>query len=215
MRSSRLRRRTAARVAWVVAALLGGTAAAAPGPVAGAEAGAGAGGDGYWQHAWGTFQQAGGGGGGGGGAEPPRAVTYDTGLVPVGAVIHVAHSVADGGTTVGLSVRGLRPGHTYGTHVHTEPCGPDPADSGPHYQHVTGDDPRLANPRNEVWLDFTPKEDGTGWARARQEWTFRPDGARSVVLHARATSTGEDGRPPGDAGERVACFTVPFAARGH
>ncbi|SFC67536.1 superoxide dismutase family protein [Streptomyces aidingensis] len=207
MRSSRWRVRTA--VAAAAAAALTATATAAlPGGAAAAVAAPAAGAEGYWQHAWGELRQV---PAGGGGQAPLRAVTYDTALVPEGAVIHVAHSVADGATSVVLSVRGLRPGHTYGAHVHAEPCGPDPQDAGPHYQNVTGDDPALANPDNEVWLDVTPGEDGRGWSRAHQDWVFRPAPARSVVLHARATSTGEDGRPAGDAGERVACFTVPFS----
>jgi Cu-Zn family superoxide dismutase len=145
------------------------------------------------------------------------ALTYDARLVPPGARVEVRQHTAGSHTEVKLAVSGVRPGHTYGAHVHALPCAADPAASGPHYQHVPGDDPALANPENEVWLDFTADAAGSGWASARQHWSFRPGEAASVVLHEHATATGEGGQPPGHAGGRVACFTVPFvpAAPGH
>ncbi|MDT0306073.1 superoxide dismutase family protein [Streptomyces sp. DSM 44917] len=141
------------------------------------------------------------------GAPVPGAVTYDTELVPPGARAVVAQRVAgDGRMSVVLAVRGLVPGHTYGSHVHTDPCGADPADAGPHYQDVAGE----ATPRNEIWLDVTADEHGRGWAAVTQDWVFRPGEAGALVLHEHATSDGHHGTTPGDAGDRAACLTVPF-----
>lgn len=141
----------------------------------------------------------------------PRAVTYDEDLVPAGATIRVTQRLtATGGMVVTVAVRGVEPGHTFGTHVHTEPCGSDPDHAGSHYQNVTGDDEALANPVNEVWLDFTAGEDGSGGAAAGKNWVFREGDAGSVILHENATSTGHHGGTPGAAGDRVACLTVPF-----
>lgn len=129
------------------------------------------------------------------------ALTYDRKLVPVGSWIEVRrHTADDGATTVGLRVSGLVPGHEYGVHVHQKPCGADPAAAGGHYQNVPSTDPAAANPRNEVWLDFTARRDGSGEAGARHRWAFRPGEAGSVVIHDM----------PGTKGSRVACLTVPF-----
>ncbi|WP_209312821.1 hypothetical protein [Streptomyces lonarensis] len=142
---------------------------------------------------------------------PAAAVTYDPSLVPQGARVEVEQRVADGRTTITLGVSGVRPGHTFGAHVHTDACGARPADSGPHYRNIEGDDPALANPANEVWLDVTADGRGAGRSTAVQEWTFRPGEAASVVLHEHATSDGHAGHgAPGEAGDRVACVTVPF-----
>ncbi|MFI8169160.1 superoxide dismutase family protein [Streptomyces sp. NPDC085931] len=129
------------------------------------------------------------------------ALTYDPALVPVGAWIEVGRRTARGGaTTVRLRVAGMRPGHTYGVHVHREPCGADPQAAGGHYQHRPSDDPHHVGPHNEVWLDFTADRHGRGAASARHPWGFRRGEASSVVVHD----------VPGGAGARVACFTVPF-----
>jgi superoxide dismutase, Cu-Zn family len=148
------------------------------------------------------------------GAAPSAAITYDEALVPQGTGITVGQRVDDGRTVIEVEVDGVRPGHTFGTHVHTEPCGADPEAAGDHYQNEPGEGPRRANPHNEVWLDFTADEAGAGGGEARQEWIFRDGEARSVVLHEHATDTGHHGGTPGDAGDRVACFTVPFAGVG-
>lgn len=193
---TRRRSRTAASAAAVTVLLAaGGAASAAQG--AGANEGT------EWESATGEFEAV-------PGEQLSDAVTYDESLVPAGATIEVMHQLQHGKTLIKLAVEGMRPGHTYGTHVHTDPCGPAPEDAGGHYQDAPGDDPYLATPKNEVWLDFTANEAGRGTAVAVQPWEFRDDAPRAVVLHALSTSQGEDGRPPGDAGERVACFTVPF-----
>ncbi|GAA2595475.1 superoxide dismutase family protein [Streptomyces axinellae] len=143
------------------------------------------------------------------------AVTYNTRKVPAGADIRVARRTTREATTVRIAVRGLLAHRRYGTHVHTKPCGPRPDDSGPHYQHIKdpvqpSTDPRYANPRNEVWLDFTTDGKGAGAAVARHAWHFRPGEARSIVLHETATHT-EPGHA-GQAGARLACVTVPLSA---
>ncbi|WP_243085910.1 superoxide dismutase family protein [Streptomyces sp. 891-h] len=144
----------------------------------------------------------------------PDAVTYDRSKVPAGAGIMVARTATDHSTSVRLQVRGLVPDRTYGAHVHTHPCGAKPDDSGPHYQHrkdpkQPSTDPRYANPDNEVWLDFTTDSRGRGDAVSRHHWTFREGEARSVVLHEKGTSS-EAGHA-GQAGARVACFSVPLS----
>ncbi|OKI80127.1 superoxide dismutase [Streptomyces sp. TSRI0395] len=132
---------------------------------------------------------------------PSDALTYDTRLVPAGARIEVTQFADPSGTRVGARLRGLVPGRAYGMHVHTSPCGADPAAAGPHYQHRPA---ATADPVNEVWLDFRTDEEGDGRAEALHGWGFREDGARSVIIHDRQ----------GGAGERAACFTVPFGPHG-
>ncbi|WP_436842805.1 superoxide dismutase family protein [Streptomyces venezuelae] len=139
---------------------------------------------------------------------PSPAVTYDTALVPAASWIEVEQrSVEGGATTVTLKVKGVKAGHAYGVHVHQKPCAAKPEAAGGHYQHRVdpvqpSKDPAYVNAENEVWLDFTARADGSGSATARHDWGFRPGEAASVVLHDE----------PGGAGDRAACFTVPFAA---
>ncbi|WP_431781795.1 superoxide dismutase family protein [Streptomyces chumphonensis] len=145
------------------------------------------------------------------------AVTYAPKAVPEGAGVTVRQRLDSDGMTVSLTVRGVAAGRTFGAHVHTRPCGPGPSDPGPHYQHVEdpvrpSGDPAYANPWNEVWLDLTTDARGTGTGTSRQSWWFRAGGARSVTLHQHATRTGRG--EAGFAGERLACFSVPFLPRG-
>ncbi|WP_326690617.1 superoxide dismutase family protein [Streptomyces sp. NBC_01795] len=145
----------------------------------------------------------------------PGAVTYNLRKVPAGADIRAVRRATRHATSVGIVVRGLPAHRTYGAHVHTKPCGARPDDSGPHYQHVKdpvqpSTDPRYANPRNEVWLDFTTNAKGIGTATSRHRWNFRAGEARSIVLHETATHT-EPGHA-GQAGARLACLTVPLSA---
>ncbi|MFC8126464.1 superoxide dismutase family protein [Streptomyces sp. NPDC057302] len=140
---------------------------------------------------------------------PSSAITYDTKLVPAGSSIEVEQRGGPGDMAVTVRVKGMKPGHAYGVHVHQKPCGADPAAAGGHYQHHVdpeqpSENPAYVNARNEVWLDFTAGGDGSGEASARHGWEFRTGGAGSVVLH----------REQGGAGDRLACFTVPFAPVG-
>ncbi|MCX4677504.1 superoxide dismutase family protein [Streptomyces sp. NBC_01433] len=132
---------------------------------------------------------------------PSSAVTYDTELVPAAAWISVEQRSDHSGTRVATWLRGLVPNRVYGMHVHTAPCGADPKAAGPHYQHRAS---ATADPDNEVWLDFRTDRHGNGSAWARHGWGFREGGARSVIIHDVS----------GGAGERVACFTVPFGSHG-
>ncbi|WP_151483707.1 superoxide dismutase family protein [Streptomyces albicerus] len=142
------------------------------------------------------------------------AVTYDEAGVPVGSRVTVIERVSgEGGTEVELRLKGVDPDRTYGAHVHRKPCGPLPADSGPHYQDRVdpvqpSTDPEYANPDNEIWLDLTTDTHGRGGSEAAVEWTFRTGEARSVVIHEHATHT-EPGHA-GEAGARLACVDVPF-----
>jgi len=154
-------------------------------------------------------------------APEAEAVTYDTKLVPEGSrvlvkeMVHGKEMMHDNEVTrVHLRVKDLVANRTYGAHVHTGPCGERPASSGPHYQNKQDPekpsvDSKYANPENEVWLDFTTDENGTGNATAKVDWRFRTGEARSVVIHESATATQDS--HAGMAGERVACVNVPFA----
>ncbi|MEI5100374.1 superoxide dismutase family protein [Streptomyces sp. PmtG] len=132
---------------------------------------------------------------------PSSAITYEQQLVPAAARIEVKQRSDGRGTRVDLRVQGLEPGYAYGVHVHQKPCGADPADAGGHYQDKPSHDPGDMNPDNEVWLDFTARKDGSGAASAHHAWGFRRGEAAAVVLH----------REQGGAGQRLACFSVPFA----
>ncbi|WP_249997997.1 superoxide dismutase family protein [Actinoplanes sp. M2I2] len=141
------------------------------------------------------------------------AITYDPAAVPPGARASVAITSNPRSTEVRLEAGGLVPRRTYGAHLHTEPCTATPDQAGPHYQHqkdpkTPSVDPSYANPRNEVWLDFTVDGYGTAVVSAVQPWAF-PTGrsARSLILHAQATKTAPG--VAGTAGPRVACLTLP------
>ncbi|MEU0530092.1 superoxide dismutase [Amycolatopsis tolypomycina] len=175
-----------------VAVLAPGTAAASPSPA-------------RFTTAFGTFTAA---------APGATAVTYRSDLVPAGARAHVfGLSAEHTGTTTLLFVTGLRPDRAYGAHAHTQPCGATGDAAGPHFQHVPDPvkpsvDPAYANPRNEIWLDFTTDAIGTGFARSTVDWTFGDRRPKSVVVHETHTHT--DPGHAGTAGARLACLTVDF-----
>ncbi|WP_370969421.1 superoxide dismutase [Amycolatopsis sp. cg9] len=175
-----------------LAALVPGTASAATSPV-------------HVTTAHGTFTAY---------APSAHAVTYRPDLVPDGARAHVfGLSAAHAGTTTTLVVTGLLPGHAYGAHAHAQPCGATGDAAGPHFQHVPdpvkpSTDPAYANPRNEIWLDFTTDRLGTGFARSTVDWTFGARRPESVVVHETHTHT--DPGHAGTAGARLACLDVDF-----
>ncbi|NLU69289.1 superoxide dismutase family protein [Streptomyces sp. HNM0574] len=187
----------------------GGTGAPVTGSAHAGEGGdvrSGTKGDTFWLTAHGKFARP------GAGATPP-AVTYDTRAVPEGARIAVAQRSEAGRTKVAVKVSGLEPNRTFGAHVHTKPCADVPDSSGPHYQNrkdpvQPSKDPAYANPRNEVWLDMSTDAKGRASAKSGNDWNFRKGGARSVVIHEHATHTGHG--EAGVAGDRLACFSVPF-----
>jgi Cu-Zn family superoxide dismutase len=156
----------------------------------------------------------------GGTFEPYRAgataITYDPAVVPAGARAQVVVTGTTKGVQVRLTAIGMVPRHRYGAHLHTQPCGPLPAEAGPHYQHAHDPaaaasppsvDPAYANPRNEVWLDFVADANGAASAVSEQQWTF-PAGAsaRSLIVHEQPTRTAPG--EAGTAGARVACLTL-------
>lgn len=139
------------------------------------------------------------------------AVTYDEEAVPVGSWATVTVSPADRSTHFRLDVHEVEPDRDFGAHLHTQPCGPDTEDSGPHYQNETdpeqpSTDPQYANAGNEVWLDLRTDDTGTGTAETGVGWQVRPGEANSIVLHEEHTSTEHDSA--GTAGERLSCVDV-------
>ena len=160
----------------------------------------------YWMRASDTFAPP-------GAKSVPAAVTYDERSVPEGARIEVGQRADEGGTAVELVVDGVAENRVFGAHVHTGGCGPAPDDSGPHYQHRKDPvrpsvDPEYANEQNEIWLDFRTDDRGRAAQAAWHDWDLRPGEAKSVVLHEHATDTSQG--HAGQAGDRLACFTVPF-----
>ncbi|GAA2979285.1 superoxide dismutase family protein [Actinokineospora diospyrosa] len=142
-----------------------------------------------------------------------KAVTYDTQKVPVGARVAVMPIASGRKTSVVLWVHGLLPYRHYGAHVHVKPCGPAPADAGPHFQDtpdpvVPSVDPAYANPRNEIWLDFATDDKGSAIAVANVLWRFGPRPAAAVVIHDTHTHTGPG--EAGTAGPRLACVNARF-----
>lgn len=141
------------------------------------------------------------------------AITYDPAVVPPGATAQVAITTTPAVTTVHLTAAGLIARRAYGAHLHTRPCTEAPASAGPHYQHSADPaapsvDPAYANPRNEVWLDFTTDEAGAAAVASEVRWSFPPGAAaRSLIIHAEQTRTGAG--VAGTAGPRVACLTLP------
>lgn len=142
-----------------------------------------------------------------------RAVTYNRRLVPVGAGVQITSSSEGEMTVTRLTLHGLAPNRAYGAHAHTNRCGPNPADSGPHYQNMPDPvqpsvDPKFANPQNEIWLDFTTDARGDATSESDVPWRFTDRHAKSVVLHATKTQTGPG--HAGGAGERLGCVNVDF-----
>ncbi|GGQ83101.1 hypothetical protein GCM10010166_61670 [Couchioplanes caeruleus subsp. azureus] len=138
------------------------------------------------------------------------AYSYDAARVPSGAHVAVWSVSGPKRTRTLLFVQGLKPGQTYGAHLHANACGASPAAAGPHYQQVPdpvqpSTDPAFANPENEVWLDVHTDAAGNGISRSFNKWVFRTP-PRSLVLHAEHTHT-EPGKA-GTAGARLACLNL-------
>ncbi len=150
-------------------------------------------------------------------AEGIVAVTYDPELAPAGSTATVTVLPAADSTSVRLSVSGFPANRAYGAHLHVKPCGPAGDAAGPHYQHQADPaaqasppsvDPDYANPRNEVWLDFTTGPAGNATAASDLAWRFDPARTpKSLIIHAQTTKTGPG--EAGAAGARIACLTLP------
>jgi superoxide dismutase, Cu-Zn family len=113
------------------------------------------------------------------------------------------YDLGEGNTRFTLSLTGLPAGQTFGAHVHKLAC--DDNKAGGHYQHTPfpeggmANDPQYANTENEVWLDITTDEAGSGSSEVTAAWTPRAEEIKAVVVHARATAEG------GVAGPKLAC----------
>ena len=102
------------------------------------------------------------------------ATSSDPGITGQATMIRTA----DGKTIVNVTVRGLAPDTTYGSHVHAFACAENFA--GGHYKHdLTGP----ASPPNEIWPALSTNAAGVGSGKATAPWYARPE-ARSVVIHA-------------------------------
>ncbi|MFI0421466.1 hypothetical protein [Spongiactinospora sp. 9N601] len=95
-------------------------------------------------------------------AEGENAVVYDEKLVPSGAKGEVTVASKGEGTASELSVDGLLPDRQYGAHLHVNPCGENPDDSGPHFrgQEATGTPTSTAGPEESP--TGSPDESPTG-----------------------------------------------------
>ena len=115
-----------------------------------------------------------------------------------------------GSTTFVLSVTEVDPaaaGQTYGGHLHVGACvAGEGAAAGPHYNRSTveGDVPPIVTDQTEVWLDVTINAAGVGVSTTTVPFVPEP-GARSVVLHAEATTSS------GSAGARLECLPVVWS----
>lgn len=155
-------------------------------------------------------------------AEPPVHVitakggltTYKPELVPATARAHVFGLTSKAfGTSTAFVVSGLLPNREYGAHAHAKPCGATGDAAGPHFQYLEDPvkpsvDPAYANPRNEIWLDFTTTAFGHGFALSKVDWAFGERRAHSIVIHETHTHT--DPGHAGTAGPRLACLNVDF-----
>ncbi|MFB6893377.1 superoxide dismutase family protein [Kitasatospora sp. NPDC056327] len=145
---------------------------------------------------------------------PPAAVSHAPDLVPYGSHVRVVvDRSVPGRTVLTMSVAGVAAGHEFPVHLHTSPCGADPAASGPHYQDAVdpvspSTDPAYANDRNELRLTLRTDERGDGTTAGSVAWLPRPGEARSLVLHA--------GSPAGAhaAADRAACVNLPDGTAG-
>jgi len=136
---------------------------------------------------------------------------------PVGARLTAEILVTGDATNVQLTTAGLLPNRGYAVHLHAKPCGRTGDAAGPHFQHKTdpaatpdkpSTDPKYANPDNEVWLDVRTDATGAGSSTTEVPFVFADRAPASVVVHeAMKTATGPG--EAGNAGGRVACFTLP------
>lgn len=149
--------------------------------------------------------------------QPSNAFTYDPALAPVGALLSVTLTASNGSTTAKLDVSGLRPNRGYAVHLHNKACGRTGDAAGPHFQHhidpaATPDtpstDPEFANSRNEIWLDIRAAATGSGTSSTEVPFVFTDRVPASVVVHEQMVTATDPGKA-GQAGARIACFTLP------
>lgn len=81
------------------------------------------------------------------------------------------------GTTVTVSLTGLKPGHVYMAHLHAQHCSAD--NGGEHFQFEKGGP---AMPPNEIHLMFTADKSGTGMTTVNNS-RKTGKGAVAIVIH--------------------------------
>ncbi|MEV6492531.1 hypothetical protein AB0M20_28510 [Actinoplanes sp. NPDC051633] len=109
------------------------------------------------------------------------AITFDPRIVPVGATAQVTTARVASGITVRLAVTGMLPRRTYGAHLHTKPCTPDPAAAGPHYQHEQSPTPSASTPApsKQASAKPTPSKSATSKPATSKPATSTPSGSAS------------------------------------
>lgn len=144
--------------------------------------------------------------------------TYDQELAPLEASMEVESMSTDDSTDVVLRVEDLLPDRGYAAHAHASECGDNGEAAGPHFQdeedpEATPEDPSTdpdyANAENEIWLDFETDGDGDAESDTTVPFTFNDRAPESVVIHEEEETSTEPGSA-GEAGDRVACLSVPF-----
>src|SRR6266545_6761471 len=117
-----------------------------------------------------------------------------------------AVSVSGDKMRVEMSLTGLPPSYTFGSHIHKLAC--DEMQAGGHYQHNpspgAANDPAYANATNEAWLDFTTDAAGAATVNTDVAWIPRAGEAKSIIVHAMGTA------PGGVAGAKLACLPLAF-----
>ncbi len=105
----------------------------------------------------------------------------------------ISRAAGSGLTIVRLSVNGLMPNTTYGSHVHALPCntpgtvgGTDFA--GGHYKQNPAVTEVVATAAAEIWTSFTTNATGHGEVRTQVAHVARPD-AQSIIIHDPVTPT--------------------------
>ncbi|MDW8805287.1 superoxide dismutase family protein [Streptomyces scabiei] len=97
------------------------------------------------------------------------------------------------GTTVTVSLTGLKPGATYMSHLHAQACSAE--NGGDHFQFEKGG---ASTPPNEVHLMFTADKSGRGMTTVNNERKTGAD-AKAIVVHP---SEAQD--------NRIACADFEF-----
>jgi Cu-Zn family superoxide dismutase len=154
------------------------------------------------------------------GSSGDKWVTYDANIDGSNPAAKIAGSakawdIGGGKMKMTLSVTGLPPNTTFGSHLHKLDCN-TPTMAGGHYQHEPAPnpdggadggftDPRYANTTNEAWFDFQTDGLGSATQTTTVEWIPEADKAKAIVVHAMKTGTG------GVAGTKLAC--LPFSFR--
>ncbi|MGH3912507.1 MAG: superoxide dismutase [Pseudonocardiaceae bacterium] len=146
-----------------------------------------------------------------------NAFTYDAAVAPIGALLRLTLTASSETTTATFDASGLLPNRGYAVHLHSNSCGLVGEAAGPHFQHrvdpaatpeTPSTDPQFANPSNEVWLDVRTDATGAGRSSTVVLFPLTDRVPASVVVHEEMMTATDPGKA-GNAGDRVACFTLP------